>query len=61
MGFMLVVTLTALVFLIKDNLAKGNLVLGIPGILLVVLAIFLVVEAVNVLGKIKKTGPDISA
>ena len=61
MGFMLVVTLTALVFLIRENLAKGNLVLGIPGILLVVLAIFLVVEAVNVLGKIKKTGPDISA
>lgn len=61
MVFMFAATLTALVFLIKDNLAKGNLVLGIPGILLFVLAIFLVVEAVNVLGKMKKEKPGIGA
>ena len=54
MFFMFAATMTALVFLIKGNLAKGNLVLGIPGIFLFVLAIFLVVEAVNVLAKMKK-------
>ncbi|MDK2784596.1 MAG: carbon starvation protein [Bacillota bacterium] len=61
MMFMVVVTLTALGFLIRNNLAKGNLVLGVPGILLFVLAVFLVVEAVNALGRIKKAGPNISA
>lgn len=61
MVFMLAVTLTALGFLVKANLAKGNLVLGIPGLLLFVLAIFLVVEAVGTLNKIKKAGPSVGA
>lgn len=61
MVFMVIVTLTALGFLIQQNLAKGNLVLGVPGILLFVLAIFLVIEAVNVLNKIKKAGPGVGA
>jgi carbon starvation protein len=61
MFFMFAATLTALVFLIRSNLAQGNMVLGIPGVLLFVLAIFLVVEAVNVLQKMKKEGPHIGA
>ncbi|NLY51063.1 MAG: carbon starvation protein A [Firmicutes bacterium] len=61
MIFMVVATLTALVFLIRDNLVKGNLVLGIPGILLFVLAIFLVIEATNTLSRIKKSGPSVGA
>jgi carbon starvation protein len=59
--FMVVVTLTALGFLIRDNLAKGNLVLGVPGILLFILAVFLVAEAMSALGRIKKTGQNVSA
>jgi carbon starvation protein len=61
MFFMFAATLTALVFLIKDNLAKGNMVLGIPGILLFILAIFLVLEANKVLGKMKEEKPSIGA
>jgi carbon starvation protein len=61
MFFMFAATLTALVFLIRDNLAKGNLVLGVPGILLFILAIFLVVEANNVLKKMKQEKPGIGA
>ncbi|NMA54852.1 MAG: carbon starvation protein A [Firmicutes bacterium] len=61
MFFMFAATLTALVFLIRDNLATGNMVLGIPGILLFVLAIFLVVEANKVLTKMKEEKPSIGA
>lgn len=61
MFFMFAATLTALVFLIRDNLAKGNMVLGIPGILLFVLAIFLVIEANKVLSKMKDEKPGVGA
>ena len=54
MIFMLIVTLTALAFLIRNNLAAQNYVLGIPGILLFVLAIFLVIETYNVMKNTQK-------
>ncbi|NLP17542.1 MAG: carbon starvation protein A [Firmicutes bacterium] len=59
MFFMFAATLTALVFLIRDNLGAGNYVLGIPGVLLFILAIFLVVEANNVLKRMKDEKPSI--
>ncbi|MGI6143935.1 MAG: carbon starvation protein A [bacterium] len=54
MVFMLIVTLTALYFLIRSNLAAQNYVLGIPGLLLFVLAIFLVVETYNIMKSAQK-------
>ncbi|MGB4170315.1 MAG: carbon starvation protein A, partial [bacterium] len=54
MVFMLIVTLTALASLIRNNLAAQNYVLGIPGILLFVLAIFLVIETYNVMKNTQK-------
>ncbi|WP_323720859.1 carbon starvation protein A [Acetomicrobium sp.] len=54
MIFMFVVTLTALVFLIKSNIAKGNYILVFFGALLFVLAIILIALSYNVLTGKKK-------
>ncbi|MGB4315313.1 MAG: carbon starvation protein A [bacterium] len=54
MVFMLIVTLTALASLIRNNLAAQNYVLGVPGVLLFVLAIFLVIETYNVMKNTQK-------
>lgn len=51
MVFMLVVTLTALVFLIKANLASGNYILVIFPVLLFVLAIILAKEGYQIVFK----------
>ncbi|HHW55249.1 MAG TPA: carbon starvation protein A, partial [Firmicutes bacterium] len=55
MVFMLIVTLTALASLIRNNLAAQNYVLGVPGVLLFVLAIFLVIETYNVMKDASKS------
>ncbi|MDR9770216.1 carbon starvation protein A [Acetomicrobium sp.] len=54
MIFMFVVTLTALVFLIKSNIAKGNYILVFFGVLLFILAIILIALSYNVLTGKKK-------
>ncbi|MGD9569375.1 MAG: carbon starvation protein A [Sedimentibacter sp.] len=51
MVFMLVVTLTALVFLIKSNLAAGNYILVIFPVLLFILAIILAKEGYSIIFK----------
>ncbi len=51
MIFMLVVTLTALVFLIKTNLASGNYILVIFPVLLFILAIILAKEGYSIIFK----------
>lgn len=53
MVFMFAVTLSALVLLIKNNIASGQIVLVVFGILLFVLAIVLLVEAIKNLSKKK--------
>ncbi len=54
MIFMFVVTLTALVFLIQSNIAKGNYILVFFGVLLFILAIILIALSYNVLTGKKK-------
>lgn len=51
MIFMLIVTLTALVFLTKANLANGNYILVVFPVLLFILAIFLAVQGYLILFK----------
>lgn len=55
MGFMFAVTLAALIILIKDNIASGQIVLVVFGVLLFILSIVLLIEAINKLSKNKKT------
>jgi carbon starvation protein len=60
MIFMFLVTLTALGFLIRDNVAKGNYALVFFGVLLFILAIILIALAYNVLtGKKKRAGAPV--
>jgi carbon starvation protein len=60
MIFMFLVTLTALGFLIRDNVAKGNYTLVFFGVLLFILAIVLIALAYNVLtGKKKRAGAPV--
>lgn len=60
MIFMFLVTLTALGFLIRDNVAKGNYALVFFGVLLFILAIVLIALAYNVLtGKKKRAGAPV--
>jgi carbon starvation protein len=60
MIFMFLVTLTALGFLIRDNVARGNYALVFFGVLLFILAIILIALAYNVLtGKKKKAGAPV--
>lgn len=54
MIFMFIVTLTALVFLVQSNIAKGNFILVFFAGLLFVLAIVLIVLSYNVLSKKRK-------
>ncbi|NPV45176.1 MAG: carbon starvation protein A [Firmicutes bacterium] len=61
MIFMFAVTLTALVFVVQSNLAKGNLILAVIGALLFVLAVILAVQANKVLSNLKKPPTDINA
>lgn len=49
MVFMFAVTLTALALITVRNFAAANYVLGIPGLLLFVMAVFLVAETIRVL------------
>ncbi|WP_198470669.1 carbon starvation CstA family protein [Acetomicrobium sp. S15 = DSM 107314] len=60
MIFMFIVTLTALGFLIRDNVARGNYALVFFGALLFILAIILIALAYNVLtGKKKRAGAPV--
>jgi carbon starvation protein len=60
MIFMFLVTLTALGFLIRDNVARGNYALVFFGALLFILAIILIALAYNVLtGKKKRAGAPV--
>lgn len=56
MIFMFIVTLTALILLIKTNLAAGNFILVIFGVLLFVLALILIKQSYKILsGETKKS------
>lgn len=54
MAFMFAVTLSALILLIKNNIASGQPILVIFAVLLFTLAIILLIEAINKLSKGKK-------
>jgi len=57
MIFMFIVTLTALVFLVRSNIASGNYILVLFAVLLFVLAILLILQTYGVLtGKNRKEG-----
>lgn len=56
MIFMLVVTLTALIFLIKSNLAAGNYILVVFPVLLFILAIILAKEGYSIIFKKEDLG-----